>query len=261
MADNNQQRKATSTMIRNIYSPDIALLQLKYYNTSISFEFRRFLSKDGTGKSTYDKAGVWTAIGWEPAYSIFALCHDICIGKEAAQGCLLTIPGAQNATLTLERKAAADGKMETWFSINKDNNIIQFKFQTRPYQVMENGQMVTKVREEGLGVFGDILHSYLTGTNSDRHLDKMTDDYVQSLGENAKPQQGGFQTNSGYQRNNNYPPRNNGGNYNRNGGGQYKKPWVPYNQQNQNQGPPPQRQTWENQAPPSQGMSNWTPPQ
>jgi len=61
--------------------------------------------------------------------------------------------------------------------INKNNESITFRFNIHKYEVKENGQVVTKVIQTGLGVFAKILDGYLTGIGADRHLNKVPDNY------------------------------------------------------------------------------------
>jgi hypothetical protein len=226
---------------------------MKFFGTNFSFNFVPFVSKDATGRSTYDQQkGLMTTVNFEGAFAIYKVCNDIIQGKEAAQGCMLPIACAGGASLTIERKPGQNGQMETWFAITKNNITIPFKFNTLQIQVKENGQMATKTVESGLGALVKTLDGYLTGINADRHLDKLTDDYVKS--KEGQPQQGGnnsFQTGSGYQKNN----FNGGGGYKKpwNNNGGYKKPWNG----NNNQGAAPQQNSWESRQPNQQDMSTY----
>lgn len=267
MAENNNQggRTATSTQIRNMYSDGISYLNMKFFNTNMSFQFAPFVSKDATGRSTYDQQkSLMTTANFEAAFAIYKAANDIIQGGEGAKGSLLNVPCAQGASLTLERKIGQNGQMETWFIITKNNASVPFKFNTHQIQVKENEQMVTKVIESGLGALVKTLDGYLTGINADRHLDKLTEDFIKS--KEGQPAAGGnsFQTGSGYQpkswQNNNQggggykkPWQNNN---NQGGGGGYKKPWQNNNQQ-QAQPQQPQQNSWESKAPAQQDMSTY----
>lgn len=250
MAENNQTRVNTSTQIRNMYSEGISYLNIKFFNTNLSFQFSRFLSKDATGRSTYDQQNaLMTTVNWDGAFSLYKMAHEIINGKEAANGTLLNISCAGGASLILDRKMGQNGQMETLFIISKNNASIPFKFATQQVQVKENGQMVTKIIESGLGTFLKTLDGYLTGINAERHLNKMTEDFAKSQqGQQGQTGNNPFQTGSGYQ--------NKGGNNN------YKKPWnnnkKPYNNNNNygNQGNQ-QQASWENQQPQQQNMSDY----
>ena len=215
MPNNNQkQQTSTSTQIRNFYSDGMSYLNTSFFNTNFSFKFYPFISKDG-GRSVYDlKNGLSTTVNFEGAYALYNAAKDIIDGKINELN--LPIPCAAGAILTLERKLGQNGIMETIFSISKNNIIVPFRFPTVSYQVKENGQVITKTIESGLGAFMKTVEGYLTGINSDRHLDKLTDDFAKLQGNNGQqPQQ------------NQQPYGNNGGNgyrknYNNNN---YRKPY------------------------------------
>ena len=53
--DKNQTGKTTtSTQIRNMYSDGMSYMNIKFYNTNLSFNLAPFVSRDQTGKTTYD---------------------------------------------------------------------------------------------------------------------------------------------------------------------------------------------------------------
>lgn len=223
MPQNNTQPK-TSTQIRNMYSDGMCYLNISFFNTNLSFKFYPFLSKDDIGRSSYDmNHGQNTTVNYEYAYALYKLSNDIIEGK--VQECNLLIPCAGGASLTFERKLGQSGQYETLLTINKNNNIISYRFPTIIQQVKENGQPVTKVIETGLGVFMKTINGYLEGINADRHLDKFTEEYIklqQGDKPNQQPQQQNFQRKN---YNNNYQRRN----YNNN---QRNNNWSPPNQQN-----------------------------
>jgi hypothetical protein len=207
----------TNTQIRNFYSEGISYLNISFFNTNLSFKFYPFTGKDENGKSNYDmKACQATTVNFEGAYSLYKVAEDIINGKVNATN--LPIPCAGGASLTLERKLAQDGKMETLFTINKNGISIPFKFQTINQQVNENGTIVTKTIESGLGAFMKTIDGYLTGINAERHLNKLTDDYVASLNQNNDSNA-----------NNNYNSNNGNKNYNN-----YKKQYNGYNNKRYN---------------------------
>ena len=240
MNENNQQRQATSTQVRNIYSEGMSYINIKFFNMYMSLQFFKFLSKDDTGRSTYQQPGLTTTVNWDSAYSLFQVSHEILNG-DPNKGYNLVVP-CKDGSLTLERKMSQNNQMETTLTIMKNNESIPFKFTTTTFQEILNGQSTSKTVESGLGTFAMTLHGYLTGINADRHLDKMTEDYVKSLGPNANPPQqnqynnrgGGFQTGSGYQGNrNNNRGGGNRGNWNRRPyNNQYNNPNPQQNQQN-----------------------------
>lgn len=239
MADQMQNnRTTTSTQIRNLYSDGLSYMNIKFYNTDLSFKLSPFTGKDAGGKNHYDSAkGQTTTVNFEGAYALYKVAKDIIDGKYNEIS--VNIP-CNGASITLERKPGQDGKIDTFFTISKNNTTIPFKFQTIQQQVKENGNVITKTIESGLGAFAKTIEGYLTGINADRHLDKLTDDY-------AKTQQGSNQQNS-YQSNGNY--RNNG--YRNNSRGNYSGYKKSYNNNNnQNNG----RNGWN--PPPAQNFNNY----
>ena len=221
MADN-FQRTTTSTQIRNMYSDGMAYMNIRFFNTNLSFQLYPFMNKDQNGRSRYNmKAGLSTTVNFEGAYALWKAATDIINGTVTEMN--LVIPCANDATITLERKMNQQGEYETLFMISKSNNTVAFKFTVTPIQVKENNQIVTKVMETGLGVFVKTINGYLEGINADRHLDKLTDDFAKL--QESKPQGGNGwqQKNGGYQKGNNYQCNNYRGN--NNGGGQNGNGW------------------------------------
>jgi hypothetical protein len=68
--------------------------------------------------------------------------------------------------------------METFLVIIKNDVVIPFKFNTYQAQVRENGQMVTKITETGLGTFAMTIFGYLTGIGAGKHLSKLFDEEI-----------------------------------------------------------------------------------
>ena len=191
----NNSKTSTSTQIRNMYSDETSCLNIKFYNTNLSFQLYPYTGKDQNGRSRYDmKSGQSTTVNFEGAYALFQAAKDIIDGK--VQQTSLSVP-CNGASLLLERKLGMNGMMETVFSISKNNVTIPFKFNTIQQQVNTNGNVQTQVIEAGLGAFAKTIEGYLTGINADRHLDKLTEDYAKLQQENGQqaPQQQNYQNN------------------------------------------------------------------
>lgn len=192
-----QQKQATTTLIRTIYSEGYSYVVIKFYNTNLAFQFVPFLRKDETGKNIYDVAKAQsTTITQDSAYALFKFGSDIL--SNLLQEGTISVNG-NNSVISIEKKFGPSG-IETILSITKNGITIPFKFSTQIAIVKENGQQVQKLIDSGLGSFVKMLEGYLTGINSDRHLNKLTDDYVKSL-ENSQEQN---QPQSMPQRQNNY---------------------------------------------------------
>lgn len=185
MMENAYNKPNTSTQVRNLYSQNISYLNIKLYNTYLSFQFFKFAGKDNTGKSSYQKQGLMTTINFESAFAIYKVAKDIIDSKVVEV--VLDIPCASGASLRLERKKSQSG-YDTILSINKNSEIIPFIFTSNPYTVIENGMPITRTIESGLGAFIKTIEGYLTGINTERHLNKLTEDYVKSLETNKDTQ-------------------------------------------------------------------------
>jgi len=232
MNGNQQQQQGlnTSTQVRNFYSDGMSYINIKFYKMLLSFNFVPFVSKDTTGKSTYNpEAGMLTTVNWEGAYALYKTAMDIIENKVVSAN--IVVPCNQGTTLTLESKDPSN----TTFIITKNGGSIPFKFATQTRQDKDSGgNSVTTIIQTGLGAFASTLKGYLEGINADRHLDKLTEDYAKSQGGqnagqnnqqtggwqgNNQGQRGGYQNRGQYSRNNNrsnYSRPNYGGGYNNN---------------------------------------------
>lgn len=240
-----QNKTNTSTQVRNFYSDEHAYMNVSFFNLNLSIKMQPFLSKNNIGISKYDATKAQTTtIGYESAYLLSNLIGRIIDKKESLEG-IIPIPCGNDAKLEFERVSNASGIMETWLHLTKNNIKISYLFGIQIINVKINGQMTQQVIETDLGVFQKTIDGYLGGINADRHLDKLTDDYVK-----AQQQANGGQNNRGgnnYQGNNYKKPY-----YNNNGGGNggYKKPYYNngngnngnYNRQNNNNWNPPKQQ-------------------
>lgn len=229
MAQQQQGRRtSTSTQIRNFYS-DLSYLNMKFYNTNLSFQFSPLMNTDGMGRRTFDtKNAQTTTINYENAYALLDACNGIIDGKVTET--TLIIPCSGDATLTLHHGIGATGTPESTLTISKGGISIPFKFKTQEQIVVENGVSQTRIIHSGVGAFAKTIDGYLTGINADRHLDKLTEEFAALQNQQAQPQgQGG-----GYR-----GPRQGGGQAYNNGNG-YRKQYPPRQQQSNWQ--PPQQQ-------------------
>lgn len=218
------QGTQTSTQIRNFYSDGLSYMNMKFYNTNLSFQFYPFTGKDQNGRSQYDtKHGETTTVNFEGAFALWYAAKGI-IDEKITELDDLEIPCASGAKLSMSRHFDQNGYPETTLTISKNNKVIPFKFNINVLKLKENNQIVTKVIESGLGAVMKTIEGYLTGINSDRHLDKLTEEF-------AKLQESRNNSNSGNNGNNGYKKPNNNyqNNYNN---GQRWQPAQPTQQQN-----------------------------
>jgi len=210
------QKTTTSTQIRNMYSDGMSYMNIKFYNTSLSFQLYPFTGKDQNGRSNYDtRNGQQTTVNYEGAYALYRVANDIIQNK--VQQTSVSIP-CNGASLLLERKLGMNGQMETIFSITKNNMTIPFRFNTIQQQINQNGQIQSQTIEVGLGAFAKTIEGYLTGINADRHLDKLTEDFAKA-NEGASQQTPQQQPQQRPQYSNNRPRYNN----NKYGGNSYQR--------------------------------------
>lgn len=242
------ERTQTNTQIRNFYSDGYSYLNTRFFNTNLSFSFSPFLNKDANGRPNYDTSkSISTSVNFEGAFALYDMAQKLIANPSMTASVQVPCNGA---TLTLERRNA--NPSEVFFSINKNNENIQFKFASYP---VNNANGVSVV-EAGLGAFMKTVEGYLTGINADRHLDKLTEDYAKlkegQSGQQGGPQRGNFPQNN-YQRNNwnggnnNYRKNNGGGNFQRRNNN-----WNNNNNQNRNNN----QQSWETK-PNTQNISTY----
>jgi hypothetical protein len=148
--------------------------------------FFRYDGKDNADRSHYDlKNGLTTTVNYEGAFYLYqtgmSILNDINSEKE-----IRGVLPCYKATLIFEYKREQDNQMAVYLTIEKNNQSILFKFMTHPVQVMENGQMVTKVIQSGLGAFVKTVEGYLTGIGADLHLSKLPDNFENSQDENQQ---------------------------------------------------------------------------
>lgn len=211
--NNRGGRTSTTTHIRTIVSSGVSCITVKFYNNSLSFQFMPFQGKKADGSDQYDRKNfIMTTINYDSAYAMMQFATNIAENKIEGNQASMVIPCANNTTLAL------DWKRETGctFTVTRNNMTIPFNFQRMNINGMKDGQPTTIVVESGLGSFAEIFKGYLQGINSERHLNKLTDDFAKMM-ENNNQAKGGFQP-----RNNN----NNGGGYNKfQGNNSTPAPW------------------------------------
>jgi hypothetical protein len=175
-----------STFMRNFYAPGYSSITLSFFNWNLSLRFYRYSGKNNDGSDRYDlKNGMTTTVNYENAYYLYQaamfILEDINSEKE-----IRAVLQCNNAALILEYKRGQDNQMAAYLTLEKNNQSIPFKFKTNTAQVMESGQMVTKVIQSGLGAFAKTLEAYLTGAGISYHLNKMLDMHENSQDENQQ---------------------------------------------------------------------------
>ena len=174
--------KGISTQIRNFYSEGNAYLNVRYYNTNLSFQIYPYAGTDSNNRPVYDmKSSLTTTVGFENAYALYKTCEDIV--EDKVQEVLLKVPCMSNASIILERKLNQSNIYESTLSITKNDKMVSFKFATLVQQVKENGVPTTKLIESGIGSFMMTLAGYLVSINASHHLDKVMAEYERKQNE------------------------------------------------------------------------------
>ena len=135
MGKNNVNTFKTSTFIRSLYSVGFSSLMLSFYKTNLSFGFCRYIGKNNVGFSQYDtKNFVTSTINYEGASLLYQIATSILDGKNADKE-INAVLQCNNATLTFEYKPDENNQMTAYLTINKNNQLITFKFNTIAYGI------------------------------------------------------------------------------------------------------------------------------
>ena len=196
--------KGISTQIRNFYSDGNAYMNVRYYNTNLSFQIFPYAGNDANNKPIYDmKSSLTTTVGFENAFALYKTCQDIV--EEKIQEVSLNVPCMAGASIILERKLNQSNIYETTISIKKNDKLVSFKFVTALEQIKENGVPTTKLIESGIGSFMMTLAGYLVSINANHHLDKVMQEYERRQNEmqsNNNDFRKNFNNNQSFQSNN-----------------------------------------------------------
>lgn len=169
--------KLVNTYVRSLYSEGLSSIMISFFNTNLTLSFTPCIGKNHMGLDQYDfKKSLRTSINYEMVTFLYLVSKSIIDGKYAEQQVSAVLQCNNNTTLILEYKPDQYNQMDSYLTINKNNETISFKFKTHIYRVKENGQMITKIIQSGLGAFVKTLDGYLTGINADGHLNKIADD-------------------------------------------------------------------------------------
>lgn len=208
--NNGYTNQQTTTQIRTLFC-DTSYLNLKFYNNRLALTICRKIGIDQNGKPMWDN-GPTTTVTYEKAVQLIEACK--LATQDPWKPREVTAQETHNEVAT--NLSVIDSKGPKGFvatlTISKNNEVYSFTFESMNVKVKNDttGQMTDLQIQTQLITFKRILESYVDGINSDRHLDKLTDDYVKANGDNQRPQQGQQQYQN--QRNNWGRNNNNGGN-------------------------------------------------
>ena len=172
--------KSANTYIRTLYSPGFSFLMMSFFKTNLTLNFVPYLGKDNVGRSQYSKTEfLSTTVNYEGAAALYMTAMPILDGNESQVE--LVLPCSNDATLIFEYKLDQNNQMSAYLVIDKNNETIPFRFGTHQFRAKENGQMVTKVLQSGLGAFTKTMEAYLSGIGADLHLSKLSEEELGAL--------------------------------------------------------------------------------
>lgn len=207
-----EQRKPTTTQIRTFYSEGLSYLTMTFFNTKLSFKFVPFMGKNANGLNQYNEPkAITTTTDYGNAAGLYMAAKEIITNSTIVQ--TLPIP-CNGCTMVLDRRNE-NGKLASYLIIDKNGEQIQFRF---AQMVIRTSSGEEKVIESGLMAIIKTIEGYLTGINADRHLDKLTDDFVKfqeskNNGGGGNNYKGQYKNNGGYNKGQyNKSNYNNGGN-------------------------------------------------
>ena len=173
--------KNVSTYVRSIYCPGFSAMMVWLFNTNLTLGFIPWKESTLGGFNQYDKTRfVSTTIDYEKASALYQIGKQIIDGTLTGE-CQYTIECNKQAKLIFEYKPNQRGQMNSYLTIDKNGERIAFEFCINFYYIKENGKAVMKIMHAGLGVFLHMLEGYLLSIGADRHLNKMTDEEIETL--------------------------------------------------------------------------------
>lgn len=179
--------KLVNTYIRTLYSEGFSSIMISFFNANLTFSFAPCIGKNHIGFDQLDtKKSLRTTLNYEMASFLYLVATSVIDGKYAEQQISAVLECNNHTTLIFEYKPDQYNQMDSYLTINKNNETTSFKFKTHIYRVKENGQMITKIIQSGLGSFAKTLDGYLTGINADGHLNKIADDLENLQNENQQ---------------------------------------------------------------------------
>jgi uncharacterized protein affecting Mg2+/Co2+ transport len=101
------------------------------------------------------------------------VCHLIRFCLNAEKEIKVMVP-CNNANLIFEYKREQDNQMAAYLVIEKNNQVIPFKFMTHTIQIRsKDGQVTTEVTQSGLHHLVKVLSGYLFCFDADLHVKKL----------------------------------------------------------------------------------------
>lgn len=151
---------------------------MSFFKTNLTLNLIPYIGKNNVRLSQYSKTKfLSTTVNYEGAAVLYLAAMPSLDGNGSQME--LVLPCSNNTVLILEHKRDQDNQMSAYLLFNKNNRTIPLRFGTMQYRVKENGQMITKIIQSGLGVFVKTLEAYLTGIGANLHLNKLSEEYLE----------------------------------------------------------------------------------
>ena len=184
------KEKPTNTFLRNMFSPGYSSLMASFFSTYLTLGFSQHLGKDKKGFDQYCKKSFLSAsFNHDGAAFLLMIAMPIVTGKNLDQQVEAVLGCKKNTKLIFEYKPDESNQMTAYLTINKDNQTIPFRFQTRQIKIAENGNAVTKTIQSGLCDFAKVLEIYLMRVG-ENHLNKLSEDDAPNSFSNTNTQNG-----------------------------------------------------------------------
>ena len=154
-----------NTFIRSIVSPEYSKLVITMYETNktnLIFKLIPWIGRDKRMVGQYcKKTFISTSIAIEGVVYFYQIAMSIVNGDNAGKPIKADLQCGNKATLTFEYKPNKDNQMEAYLIMSKNNITIPYKLVTKRCQVIEKGQLVTKVTWSDLDILVNIMEEYL----------------------------------------------------------------------------------------------------
>jgi hypothetical protein len=119
-----------TTSMRNFYAPGYSSITMSYFNWNLSLRFYRYSGKNNDGVDQYDlKNGITTTVNYDNAACFLLTAMDILKDINSQKETRAVIQ-CKKAALIFEYKHDQDNQMAAYLSIEKNNEMIPFKFKT-----------------------------------------------------------------------------------------------------------------------------------
>lgn len=151
-----------NTYVGDFESPGYSLIRMSYYMIYLTLDFTPWLRWSKSGKSIYDiKSSLSTSIDTDGANYFYQIIMSIIREETSDKVIEAPLSCKNNTTLTLHYQPDEKKQMNAFLTIEKNDQVIAYRFATRLSQNIINNQLVTKVIQVELCNFAVLLIEYL----------------------------------------------------------------------------------------------------